>query len=101
MVTEHAVLEIMPGQEEGFLAAFEQASEVIAAAPGCRGVALHRCVESPSRFLLLVGWDTVEAHTEDFRGSAAFGRWRALVGPFFAGPPQVDHYETVRAPDPR
>lgn len=95
MVTEHAVLDVTPGTGEEFLAAFPRGREVIAAAPGCRSVALQRCVETPDRFLLLVEWETLEDHTVGFRGSPAFGQWRAIVGPFFAAAPEVVHYRHV------
>jgi quinol monooxygenase YgiN len=51
-------------------------------------------VETPTRFVLLVEWESVEAH-EAFRASEAFGAWRAHVGPHFAGPPQIEHFTDV------
>jgi hypothetical protein len=30
-----------------------------------------------------------------FRGSELFPQWRAIVGPFFAEPPRVEHYHLV------
>jgi hypothetical protein len=30
-----------------------------------------------------------------FRGSPAFSTWRAIVAPFFAAPPQVEHFSLV------
>jgi quinol monooxygenase YgiN len=36
----------------------------------------------------------VKAH-EAFRASEGFAEWRALVGPFYAAPPEVEHTETV------
>jgi hypothetical protein len=56
---------------------------------------MTRGVESPSRFVLLVEWDTVEAHTENFRKSDRFLRWRELIGPFFDGDPDVEHWVDV------
>jgi quinol monooxygenase YgiN len=56
---------------------------------------LHRSVESPSSYRLVVGWESVEAHTEQFRNSEGFQRWRALVGPHFASTPRVQHYRRV------
>ncbi len=35
--------------------------------------------------------DSLEDHTVGFRNSQAFADWRALVGPFFAAPPEVEH----------
>lgn len=52
-------------------------------------------VESPSRFVLLIEWDSVEAHEQGFRETERFGAWRAAIGPFFAKPPVVEHFEDV------
>jgi quinol monooxygenase YgiN len=56
---------------------------------------MTRCIESPSRFVLLVEWDSVEAHEENFRGSDRFDTWRAAIGPFFAAPPHVEHVQEI------
>jgi quinol monooxygenase YgiN len=56
---------------------------------------MARGVESPSRFVLLVEWDSIEAHEQNFRASDRFGRWRAAIGPFFASPPVVEHVEEI------
>lgn len=65
--------------------------------PGCHGASLHRVIEEPDRYRLLVRWSTLEDHTVAFRGSEAFTRWRALVSPLFAAPPVVTHSEEVVA----
>jgi quinol monooxygenase YgiN len=52
-------------------------------------------IERPTRFVLLVEWDSVEAHEVNFRQTERFGRWRGLIGPYFASPPLVEHYEDV------
>lgn len=95
MVVEHAELTVEEGREEEFQEAFGRAREVLAEADGFRWAELLRCAERPRVFLLLVGWDSVEAHTVGFRQSERFGRWRALVGPFFAAPPAVEHYREL------
>lgn len=94
-VLEHAILHIRAGQSPAFEAAFAEARKVIAATPGARSVRLHRCVEVPDQYLLLVEWDTIEAHTEGFRGSPAFAAWRALVGGFWDPMPTVEHFVEV------
>lgn len=95
-VTEHALLFIRPGQERDFEAAFEEAGQVIATSQGCRSVRLLRGHESPSTYLLLVEWDSLEAHTVGFRESPAFTRWRELVSPFWEPMPSVQHFRAVR-----
>jgi heme-degrading monooxygenase HmoA len=93
MVTEHAELVIVPGREAEFEKAFERGHEVISQAPGYRWARLVRQIENPGTYLLLVGWESLEAHTVDFRGSDLFQQWRAAVGEFFAAPPAVTHYQ--------
>ncbi|MFJ9535815.1 antibiotic biosynthesis monooxygenase family protein [Streptomyces sp. NPDC101225] len=95
MVVEHAQLTVAAGREDEFQEVFGTAREVLAEADGFRWAELLRCEERPRAFLLLVGWESVEAHTAHFRGSARFGRWRELVGPFFAEPPAVEHYREL------
>jgi heme-degrading monooxygenase HmoA len=93
MVLEHAVLEVIPGQEQAFEEAFAQAKSIISAAAGFGSLRLSRCLEAPSRYVLLVEWDTLEAHTEGFRGSAGYQDWRALLHHFYDPFPTVEHFE--------
>ncbi|MDH6513754.1 heme-degrading monooxygenase HmoA [Streptomyces sp. SAI-135] len=95
MVVEHALLTVEAGREEEFQEVFGKARQVLAEADGFHWSELLRCAERPRTFLLLVGWESVEAHTVGFRESDRFGRWRALVGPFFAERPAVEHYHAV------
>jgi heme-degrading monooxygenase HmoA len=92
MVLEVALIGIQAGQEDAFAAAYRQARPVLESTPGCRSVRMTRGIESPSRFVLLVEWDSVEAHLENFRDSERFPAWRARIGPYFAGPPVVEHF---------
>jgi heme-degrading monooxygenase HmoA len=100
MILEHAVLEVRPGQEEAFERSFTQAQSIIAASPGFRNLRLECCLEAPSRYLLLVEWDTLEHHTEGFRGSAAYEEWRALLHHYYEPFPTVDHFATVAEVSP-
>ncbi len=96
-VREVAELRIAEGSEAEFLAAVEQAVPVFRAAEGCKAMRLERVIETPGLFRLIVLWETLEHHTETFRGSEGFRRWRELAGPFFAEPPRVDHSEVAVA----
>jgi heme-degrading monooxygenase HmoA len=95
-VLEAARLDVRPGQAEAFLGAFAQARPMIEATPGFLGLDLRRCVEEPDRFLLLVEWESVEAHTVGFRGSDRYHRWRELLHHFYDPFPVVEHYGEVR-----
>ncbi|WP_332773113.1 antibiotic biosynthesis monooxygenase family protein [Phenylobacterium sp.] len=95
MILEMAHIEVTPGGEAGFEQAVAQATPLFQAAPGCGGMELHRVVETPGRYVLMVRWDTLEDHTVRFRGSEAFQQWRALAGPHFTSPPHVQHTRIV------
>lgn len=101
MIVEHALLDVVPGQEAAFEAAFAQAQAIISASPGFRSLTLSRGIEQPSRYLLIVEWDSVEHHTEGFRGSAQYQEWKRLLHHFYDPFPVVDHYApTVVIPRP-
>ncbi len=92
MVLEVAVLDVKPGEEAGFEVAFAEARAILAGMPGHRSHELGRCVEKPSRYLLLVRWDRLEDHTRGFRGSPEYARWKALLHHFYDPFPEVEHY---------
>jgi heme-degrading monooxygenase HmoA len=91
MVLEVALIDVKPGAEEAFAAAYGQARELVAATPGCGAMRMTQGVETPTRFVLLVEWESVAAH-DGFRTSDRFAQWRALIGPHFAAPPVVEHF---------
>jgi heme-degrading monooxygenase HmoA len=93
MIVEVADFLIRPGTEDAFDADIARGVQtVIAHASGYLRHQILRGIESPQRFLLVIEWETLEDHTEGFRGSEAFARWRAIVSPYFARPPQVEHF---------
>lgn len=95
MIQEIAEIDVKPGTEAAFEAGVRKAAPLFQAAKGCLGLELHRSHEHPSRYRLMVKWETVENHTVDFRGSPAFQQWRALVGEYFASTPRVEHTRVV------
>ncbi len=95
MITEIAQIEVKPGMEKDFEAAVAKAKAAFGRSKGFHGFELHRSIEKPQRYRLMAKWDNVDAHMVDFRNSENFAEWRALVGPYFAAPPEVEHTETV------
>ncbi len=96
MILELADIRIQPGQN----AAFEEAlvrglQTVIHQAKGFQGYKINKGIESPERYLLQIFWATLEDHTVGFRESDLFTQWRGIVGPFFAAPPVVEHFNLV------
>jgi len=97
MVLEVALVNVVPGQEDEFAAAYRTARTVLVDTEGCRSVRMTRGVESPSRFVLLVEWDSVEAHLDNFRATERFTTWRGHIGPYLDGAPVVEHFLDVTA----
>ncbi len=95
MILEIAQIEIKPGQEAEFEAGAAKAAPLFKRAKGCRSFSLQRGIENPSRYRLLIEWDTVENHTKDFYGSADWQEWRKLVAHCFASPPNAEHMKEV------
>ena len=96
MILELADIHIPPGKQAEFDAAIQRGVEtVISQAQGFRGYKVNKGVESPERYILMIYWETLENHTVDFRGGPLFPQWRAIVGPFFAVPPTVEHFTLV------
>jgi heme-degrading monooxygenase HmoA len=95
MVLEVALLDVKPGLEADFEAAFGTAQHIIASMDGYVCHELQRCLERRSRYLLLVTWRTLEDHTVGFRGSERYDEWRRLLHHFYDPFPEVEHYELV------
>ena len=96
MILELVDIRIQPGKQAEFDAALQRGLEqVIAKAKGYKGHVINKCIEKPERYVVQIYWETLENHTVDFRESPAFQDWRAIVGPFFAGPPAVEHFNQL------
>lgn len=95
MILEVAILDVKPGQEAGFEAAFSRAQQIISSMHGYLSHNLQRCIENPCRYLLLVNWERLEDHTVGFRESAEYQQWRQLLHHFYDPFPEVQHYLEV------
>jgi heme-degrading monooxygenase HmoA len=97
VILEVAVLNVRSGMNRAFEEAFSQASAIIAAMPGYVSHQLQRCIEAPNRYVLLVNWQTLEAHTVGFRSSIQYQDWKRILHHFYDPFPTVEHYELVLA----
>ncbi len=96
MILEIADIRIAPGQQAAFEEALRRGlTTVVPQAKGMRGYKINKGIESPERYVLQIFWDTLEDHTVGFREGPLFKQWRAIVGPFFAVPPVVEHFTLV------
>jgi heme-degrading monooxygenase HmoA len=93
MILEVAILNVIPGQESTFEAAFRRAELILTSMHGCVSHELRRCIEQPNRYILLVQWQSLEDHTIGFRGSPQYQEWKALLHHFYDPLPTVEHYE--------
>ena len=99
MILEIADIRIHPGQQAAFEEAIQRGLDsVVSRAQGFKGGKVNRGIENPERYILQNFWEKLEDHTVAFRGGPLFAEWRAIVGPFFNGPPHVEHFELAVAP---
>ncbi len=95
MILEHALLQVLSGQEAAFEAALAEAKPIISAAPGFRGIEVRRGCEVPGHYLLIVRWDSISDHRDGFRKSDRYQQWRALLHPFYDPMPTVAYFGDV------
>lgn len=100
MILEVAILDVIPGREDEFERAFGKAQEIISSIPGYISHQLQNCLEQPNRYVLLVNWETLEAHTRNFRESEQYQTWKSLLHHFYDPFPTVQHYRLVSANSP-
>jgi heme-degrading monooxygenase HmoA len=99
MILEAVILNVKPGLEDEFEMTFKKASKIIASITGYLSHELHRCLEVKGKYLLLVKWENLEAHTIGFRESADYQVWKRLLHHFYDPFPTVEHFQAVRLED--
>jgi len=97
MILEVAILNVRPGQCALFEQSFAEAQAIISSMHGYASHQLHRCIEDPNKYVLLVQWNRLEDHTIGFRQSPEYQGWRALLHHFYDPFPTVEHFEVVLA----
>jgi heme-degrading monooxygenase HmoA len=96
MITETAYISVRPGSEADFLSALQRDGvEVLKRAHGFHSIVVQQGIERPSVFQLTLQWERLEDHTETFRGGPLFDEWRAVIAPFFAETPVVEHWHAI------
>ena len=92
MILEVATLNVIPEKTDEFEAGFESAQEIISSMKGYIGHQLHKCLEIPNRYILLVKWEKLEDHTIGFRESPDYQQWKKLLHHYYSPFPVVEHY---------
>ncbi len=96
MVSEIADILILPGKQAEFEAALEHGlSTIHTRAKGMLGYKVHKCIETPERYVLEIEWASVEAHMVGYRESPLSPEFRALIGHLYAKPAVMQHFELV------
>jgi heme-degrading monooxygenase HmoA len=95
MILEAFVLNVKAGMGSQFEEAMREAAKYIASTPGYSSHEIHRCLETPDQYIFLARWETLESHTQGFRGSEAYQEWKRLTHHFYDPFPTVLHYEQV------
>lgn len=95
MVTEMALLPVKKAETALFEAAFHKAQEILRIQSGYLGHELLKGVEQGNNYLLLIRWETLEDHTEGFRGGAGYPKWKALLHHFYDPFPEVVHFKSI------
>jgi quinol monooxygenase YgiN len=91
VVTEFAKIQVKPGLEAQFERGIAASILLFRRTKGSHNVALRRSADDASRYWLIVGWDSVEAHTRDFAGTPDFTTFVGLISDCLAARPEVDH----------
>ena len=98
MIKEFAQVEVLPGKDGEFAAAVNLAvAKVLSTARGFIAFEIYKSVERENVYMFEIQWATLVDHTIGFRESDLFPKWRAIIGPFCASPPQVEHWGIVPA----
>lgn len=95
MILEAVMLQVKPGMEKEYEAAFREASPIISSMEGYLSHSLQRCMEVKGKYLLLVNWKQLEHHTIGFRQSLQYEEWRKMLHHFYDPFPKVEHFEKV------
>lgn len=95
LVREIAVMNVQPDMDADFEEAYSSVASVLEEAEGSHGVTLHRGVEEPDSYTLIVVWDSVEAHIA-LTETSEFERFSSAISPYLTGQPEVRHVEPIR-----
>ena len=95
MVPEVAILDVRPGLTHDFEAAFTLPQAIISSMKGSVSHQSQKCLDKPNRYILMVGWESLEDHSHGFRGSPEYQEWRRPLHHFYDALAEVEQYEVV------
>ena len=95
MILEVAILNVIEGKEKAFERDFIKAGKLISSISGYINHSLKKCIETKNQYILLVNWESVEAHEINFRTSNQYQEWKKLLHHYYFPFPKVEHYEKL------
>ncbi|HAP95080.1 MULTISPECIES: antibiotic biosynthesis monooxygenase family protein [Chryseobacterium group] len=95
MILEVAILNVIAGKEGSFEKDFKIAEQYISTIKGYIKHSLKKCLEEENKYILLVEWETLEAHTIGFRTSEQYLEWKKLLHHYYKPFPVVEHYVNI------
>lgn len=95
MILEVATLYVLQGRETQFEKDFATAGQYISSIQGYIRHSLRKCLQQANKYLLLVEWESVEAHAVGFRQSVQYQQWKELLHHYYDPFPVVEYYEMV------
>ena len=94
-ILERAELPVIAHLTAEFEEAFARVRHLPAQIEGFQRLTLHRGIESPDLYVLLIEWASVEAHEVGFRTSPQYLEWSETLHRFYDPFPTVEHFELV------
>ncbi len=95
MILEVVTWDIKPNLEKEFEFAFGEAQQILASMNGYKSHQFQKSLENPSRYILLVNWDTLEDHTEGFQKSDLYQKYRSILKKFYEPGAKLEHFKMV------
>ena len=95
MILEIVKWDIKPNLEREFEEAFMNAQKLLASAQGYLSHQFQKCIEQPSRYILLVKWEKLEDHTIGFQESELYQEYRSMISQYYKPGTTVEHFELV------
>jgi heme-degrading monooxygenase HmoA len=92
MLVERSELMVKAGVEDEFHAAItEKGVPLLQGVDGVLSVQVGRGIENPSKYMLLVGWQSMDAH-KAYGGTPKSLELRGIMGPYLTGG-AMEHFE--------
>ena len=90
MIHEIVIQHVRPEKRDEYMTAFGEFLKK-AHYPGSHGIRFFTSIEDPGRVILMVDWDTVEAHTQ-IRGTATYNAMRELTAKYQTAKSDGGHF---------